>query len=133
LYWIEHEYDSGVHDRESAALSPSPTNLRELFEAAIALGAGERAAFLDRECPDARVRARIESMLRADETDDEPVSRQGLDRLACAIGDEPAPPPPGSRIGPFEIVRVIGEGGSSTVFEAQRELEGATQRVALKL
>ncbi|HEU4662618.1 MAG TPA: serine/threonine-protein kinase, partial [Dokdonella sp.] len=56
-----------------------------------------------------------------------------LDDLARAIGDEPAAPPAGSRIGPFAIVRVIGEGGSSTVFEARRELEGATQRVALKL
>ena len=72
-------------------------------------------------------------MLRANDTEDEPVSSARLDGLARAIGDIPATTPPGSRIGPFEIVRVIGEGGSSTVFEARRDVEGASQRVALKL
>ena len=109
------------------------TNLRELFETALALAGPERAAFLDAHCADAAGRARIESMLRADESADEPVSSGRLGQLARAIGDEPASLPPGSRIGPFEIVRVIGEGGSSTVFEARRDLEGASQRVALKL
>ncbi len=114
-------------------MSGSPGNLRDLFEAALALASDERAAFLDAHCTDAGVRARVEAMLRADATDDEPLSSGRFDRLSRAIGDEPAAPPPGSRIGPFVIVRVIGEGGSSTVFEAERELEGATQHVALKL
>ncbi|HEX6833752.1 MAG TPA: protein kinase, partial [Rudaea sp.] len=115
-------------------MTSSPTTLRDLFESALALPADERAAFLDAHCPDAAVRARVESLLRADASQDEPLSSAKLDRLAYAIGDASAPaPPPGSRIGPFEIVRVIGEGGSSTVFEAHRELEGARQSVALKL
>src|SRR5690349_17856435 len=106
-------------------------NLRDLFEAALALAAAERSAFLDAQCPDPAVRARIESMLRADATAGEPVSSAGLDHLVQAIGLAPAPaPPPGSRIGAFQIVRVIGEGGSSTVFEAHRELQGARQTVA---
>ena len=110
------------------------TNLRDLFESALALAAEARAAFLDAQCPDAVMRARVESLLRADAAEDEPVSSARLDDLANAIGDAATPsPPPGSRIGPFEIVRVIGEGGSSTVFEAHRELEGARQSVALKL
>ena len=113
-------------------------NLRDLFESALALAPSARAAFLDAQCPDPAVRARVESLLRADASEDEPVSRAGFNHLANAIGDAAAsspepPPPPGSRIGPFEIVRVIGEGGSSTVFEAHRELEGARQTVALKL
>ncbi|MEO7324417.1 MAG: serine/threonine-protein kinase [Dokdonella sp.] len=110
-------------------------NLRDLFEATLALEASARAKFLDMHCADAAVRARVESMLRASATDDEPISSARLDGLARAIGDATpqAAPPPGSRIGPFEIVRVIGEGGSSTVFEARREVEDASQRVALKL
>jgi serine/threonine-protein kinase len=109
-------------------------NLRDLFESAVALAPSARAAFLDAQCPDPAVRARIESLLRADASEHEPVSSAKLGHLAHAIGDASAPaPPPGSRIGPFEIVRVIGEGGSSTVFEAHRELEGARQGVALKL
>jgi serine/threonine-protein kinase len=73
-------------------------------------------------------------MLRADASAHEPVSSAKLGYLAHTIGEaSPPAPPPGSRIGPFEIVRVIGEGGSSTVFEAHREIEGARQSVALKL
>ena len=115
-------------------MNTASKNLRELFESALALAPDARAAFLHAQCPDPQVRARVESLLRADASHDEPVSRSNLDHLAHAIGDASAPaPPPGSRIGPFEIVRVIGEGGSSTVFEAHRELEGARQSVALKL
>src|SRR4051812_33113873 len=109
-------------------------NLRDLFEAALALEPAARAAFLDVRCPDPAVRARVESLLRADASEDEPVSSAGLNHLAQTMGDASAAALPlGSRIGPFEIVRVIGEGGSSMVFEAHRELEGARQRVALKL
>ena len=98
------------------------------------LAPAERAAFLDAHCPTPAMRERVESMLRADATDSEPVSSARLDHLSQSIGVLPPPAPPtGSRIGPFEIVRVIGEGGSSTVFEAHRELQGARQRVALKL
>jgi serine/threonine-protein kinase len=114
-------------------MTKPPMNLRALFEAALELAPAERAGFLDTNCPDAAVRARVESMLRANDTEDEPVSSARLDGLVRAIGDSPAATPPGSRIGPFEIVRVIGEGGSSTVFEARRDVEGASQRVALKL
>ena len=115
-------------------MNAAPPNLRDLFESALALAPAARAAFLDAQCPDPAVRAHVESLLRADASADEPVSSANLDHLAQAIGAASAPaPPPGSRIGPFEIVRVIGEGGSSTVFEAHRELEGARQAVALKL
>ena len=41
--------------------------------------------------------------------------------------------PLGSNIGAFELVRVIGEGGSSTVFHARRNVDGVCQDVALKL
>ena len=113
------------------ATSPS---LRDLFEAALALPAAARAAFLDMHCP-VDMRAQVERMLSADEDVSEPVSDKELDRLARAIGDTEALPvlPPGSRVGSFELVRVIGEGGSSTVFHATRTFEDVTQHVALKL
>lgn len=109
-------------------------SLRERFEAALALPEPARAAFLQAHCSgDERIQ--LERMLRADEDAGDPVSDRELDRLARAIGDVDALPvlPAGSRIGPFELVRVIGEGGSSTVFHATRTSEGATQHVALKL
>jgi serine/threonine-protein kinase len=115
--------------------NPTPAPLRELFEAALALAPSERAAFLDERCADAHVRAQVDAMLRADACAGEPVSSERLARMAQALGEDEGVPalPAGSRVGAFEIVRAIGEGGSSTVFEARREFEGATQRVALKL
>ncbi len=109
-------------------------SLRELFEAALALPVDARAAFLDAQCPDG-MRVHVERMLDADADADEPVSGPQLDRLSRAIGESAALPvlPAGTRIGPFELVGVLGEGGSSTVFHATRSIEGATQHVALKL
>jgi serine/threonine-protein kinase len=105
-------------------MNTPPTTLRELFEAALALEPAARARFLDARCTDADLRACVESLLRADAAGDEPVSSASVGDLAHAIGDvSMSAPPAGSRIGPFEIIRVIGEGGSSTVFEAHRELE----------
>lgn len=115
-------------------MNSSSRSLRDLFEAALALPASARAEFLDTHCPP-DMRAHLERMLSADEDVSEPVSDKELDRLARAIGDGGGQPvlPAGSRVGPFELVRVIGEGGSSTVFHATRTFEDATQHVALKL
>lgn len=74
-------------------------------------------------------------MVAADADAAEPLQDGALDRLASAIGPTSRQEtlPPGSRVGPFALVGVLGEGGSSTVFHATREIEGATQHVALKL
>ena len=82
-------------------MSTPSTNLRDLFESALLLAPDERAAFLEAQCPDAAVRARVELLLQADASEHEPVSSERLDLLARAIGDASAPTlPPGSRIGP---------------------------------
>ncbi|HQX33848.1 MAG TPA: serine/threonine-protein kinase [Dokdonella sp.] len=110
-------------------------SLRELFDAAIALDADARRAFLDRHCADPALRAQLDALLAADQDAAEPLQADGIERIACAIGPAPRHEslPPGSRVGPFELVEVIGEGGSSTVFRAVRDMEGAIQQVALKL
>ncbi len=110
-------------------------SLRELFEAALALEEPARWAFLEANCADAEDRKRVEGMIAADADPGEPLTEGGVDRLANAIGTTTSPPtlPPGSRIGPFVLVEVLGEGGSSTVFHATRDIEGAIQHVAIKL
>lgn len=113
----------------------SDTSLRQLFEQALALDGAEREAFVAAHCPDPERRAELERMLDAD-TRDEPLLASGdAAHAAQAIGETPAsePLPPGSRIGPFELLEVLGEGGSSTVFHAFREVQGVRQEVALKL
>lgn len=116
-------------------MKPDSRSLRDLFDAAVALDVEARHAFLDLHCADPAQRARIEALLAADADTHEPLQTDGFDRIVKAIG----PPgqqealPSGSRVGPFDLLEVIGEGGSSTVFRAVRDIEGATQHVALKL
>ncbi len=109
-------------------------SLRDLFEAAIELEPAARAAFLDLRCTDSSLRARVERLLAAD-TDASALFSGGAHAVAAAIGDAALAEslPPGSRIGPFELVSVLGEGGSSTVFHARREMQGVQQDVALKV
>ena len=109
--------------------------LRDLFEAAIKLPAAERARWLAERCPDPQRRAEVERMLAADATEGELLSSGDAASAARAIGDTGVADalPAGSRIGPFELLEVLGEGGSSTVFRAFREVDGVRQEVAIKL
>jgi serine/threonine-protein kinase len=113
----------------------STPTLRELFEQAVHLPAAARARLLAERCPDPLRRAQLERMLAADATDDELLSAGDAANAAQVIGDADVAGamPAGSRIGPFELVEVLGEGGSSTVFRAFREAEGVRQEVAIKL
>src|SRR4051812_11250624 len=109
--------------------------LRDLFEETLALEPEARSAFLDARCGgDADLRAKIERMIAAD-ADDDVVLDRSVDAVARAIGETDATEglPPGTRIGPFQLIEILGEGGSSTVFRAERTIDGVRQVVALKL
>jgi serine/threonine-protein kinase len=114
--------------------SPTPT-LRALFEAALDLSADERERFLDAQCADPTLRARHDKMLAAGAEPGGALPLAPAATLAQALGDADIAPvlPPGSRIGSFELIEVLGEGGSSTVFRAARTVDGVLQEVALKL
>jgi len=116
-------------------MTSSSNALRDLFEETLALAPDARPAFLDARCNgDADLRAKIERMIAADEDDDVVLDRS-VDAVARAIGDSDATEglPPGTRIGPFQLIEILGEGGSSTVFRAERTIDGVRQVVALKL
>ncbi len=115
-------------------MEPSQS-LRELFDQAVELPPQLRADFLSEHCPDAALRARVKRLLDIDATDDGALFAGGAEAVADLIADvEPAQAlPPGSLIGPFTLLGVLGEGGSSTVFRAYRDIEGVRQEVALKL
>lgn len=115
-------------------MEPTAT-LREVFEAALGLPAAERAQWLAERCPDPARRAEIERLLAADAIEGELLSTGDAASAAQAIGDTSVAQalPAGSRIGSFELVEVLGEGGSSTVFRAFRQVDGVRQEVAIKL
>ena len=108
--------------------------IAELFEAARALPAAERCAFLDASCEDSELRERVEQQLAATTRDDDLLAERhlasGRDKLAALIADESQPQHP-ERIGPYEIRGVLGMGGMGVVYDAEQA--APKRRVALKL
>lgn len=95
------------------------TKIRELFRAALDVDVKQRAAFLMEQCPDDHdIRERVASMLKAYDNDDtfleSPVANIGQ-RFASKKGHEALV---GTRVGPYQIRRVIAQGGMGVVFEA---------------
>lgn len=111
--------------------------IKALLTDALERPPAERAAFLDEACgSDAALRAEVESLLayedapgvsdfRADDLQAEP---------AATVTGTPTREPTlaGRRIGPYQIVREIGQGGMSTVYLARR-VDEYRQQVAIKL
>ncbi len=111
-------------------------SIRELFEAAISLPEQGRAAFIDAQfadpgSSDTELRAQLRRMLEADQCASDIGDAAAL---SAAIGEvKPMQHEIGSRVGPFTIEERIGDGGSSVIYRASREIAGTRQVVALKI
>ena len=104
------------------ASSPS---LKELFLAALAIAPADRAAWLERECAnDPALQLRVEQMLAAHETPQSLLDGPALvgDRPEGVTGAfKPAPAEaPGTMIGPYKLLELIGEGGMGLVNLAEQ-------------
>lgn len=124
--------------------------VHQLFGDALDLMTKDRAEFLARECAnDAELRTEVESLLKASRESDEYfgdlADRAGL-TLSSETGeatdplgfrdresDDKAKELVGERIGQYRVLEWIGRGGTASVYLAERDGDGFTQRVALKV
>lgn len=97
--------------------------VEHLLEVARGKPARERAAFLDGlEAVDPELRRRLDRLLADSETIDRSTAVRPLQTQPDSL----------NYVGPYRIMRKIGEGGMGLVFEAEQE-EPVRRRVALKL
>jgi|SRR5579859_323812 len=107
--------------------------IRPLLESALELKPEARSGFLDGACQDASVRHEVESLLASHEEagtgllESPPASEIALEEeLRLRL-------PPGKRVGAYQIVREIAQGGMGAVYQAVRADGQYKQRVALKI
>lgn len=114
------------HLTSAPGMTARADEVARLFALARAADPDERSAVLDRACGDLELRREVESLLAADEQ-------------AGWFLEVPVAPPSDAtgagagRIGPYRLVRLLGEGEVSTVHLAERDDDAYHQRVAIKL
>ncbi len=97
-------------------------NEQQLFDACYELTSSEQDAYLQRECPDVQLRARVRRLLAA---------HAGAERaMPDTLGVLPEPAP--DVIGGYQLMGILGEGGMGVVYEAEQR-EPIRRRVALKV
>ena len=105
--------------------------ITELFAQVTERPASERAAWLAAACDDDALRAEVEAMLAAYDTD--PAFLEAPSSAASAMDDAVADALVGRRLGAYRLVREVGRGGMGVVYEAQRDDQEFDRRAAVKV
>jgi eukaryotic-like serine/threonine-protein kinase len=105
-----------------------------LFDEALQLPAGERAAWIEQACGgNAALRAQVESLLRADASAERFLELDALRCAATLVDRAETGAVAELRIGPYRVLRELAHGGMGVVYLAERCDGQFEQEVALKL
>nr|MEE4269620.1 serine/threonine-protein kinase [Candidatus Krumholzibacteria bacterium] len=109
------------------------TRIQELFHAARELPPAAQAAFLNEACgQDRELQTELSTLLDADHRGEEVDSL--ADNWLSPLADGPEMPSLiGQKVGPFQVIRHLGQGGMATVYLAERADGEFEQQVALKV
>ena len=106
--------------------------IQELFHAAADLPAAEQRGFLGAQCGgDAGLMDTVLAMFDADGRDSTPLDRGVGEAARGVIANGSLPPPIAQQLGPYRVVKLLGEGGMGVVYLAERA--GVGGLVAIKL
>jgi serine/threonine protein kinase/Tol biopolymer transport system component len=122
-------------DRTDADLTPERwQKIKELTLEAEAMDARERDVFLRRACDlDEELRREVDSLLVAENHDgSSSFSTEGLLQSA-GLTPSAIDPVVGRRVGAYEVVRAIGQGGMANVYLAVRADDAYRKQVAVKI
>ena len=117
-----------------AISTPAEPQHEILFYQALELPPSQRGHFLDGACPaDGKLRREVDELLRAHDDATQFLPEEGLaaPELEREIG-RIKPEQTGDRLGPYNLLEQIGEGGFGTVWVAEQE-KPIRRRVALKI
>ena len=105
------------------------SHVKQVLGDALDLPSSDRAAFLDIACAgDPDLRVEVDALLEAsDDTVD------FIETPALAHADDWLSGLIGSRIGPYRIVELLGEGGMGAVYRGVRDDGDFKQQIAIKL
>ena len=113
--------------------TPDHQRVFEVFSRVCDMPAGERTAAIAEACGgDDALRAAVQALIRADQDAPDALDDRAIDSGEHLRDHHPtAPPSIPDRIGRFKIIRLIGEGGMGSVYEAEQG--SPSRRVAMKV
>lgn len=112
-------------------MNPSP--LQSLFQHASELSPEDQDSYLESATDDAGLRKRVLELLESARRSPAFLGSPTLDSQGNAVPDSPSVAlSPGSRIGPYELIRRLGAGGGGIVFLARQE-RPLEREVSLKI
>jgi serine/threonine protein kinase/Tfp pilus assembly protein PilF len=107
--------------------------IKSLFEELVDTAEGEREAHLASACgDDAELRSSVEALLASDRGPEDPL-QDAIGDAAESLLEDHRDRLIGTRIGPYRVVSVLGQGGMSTVYRGERDDAQYQQTVAIKV